>query len=70
MENKTSLSIEQENIENTTENAKEETSENNTNEEEKTLNKEIHQNIEKTENLLQSLSTDDALDFSKWTKDK
>lgn len=70
MENKTNLSIEQENIENTTENAKEETSENNTNEEEKTLNKEIHQNIEKTENLLQSLSTDDAIEFSKWTKDK
>lgn len=70
MKNKTKLSTEQENIINTTENVKEETSENNTNEEEETLNTEIHQNIEETENLLQSINTDDAIEFSKWTKDK
>ena len=68
MENNANLSTEQKNIENTPENEKEETSENNTNE--KILNKEIHQNIEETENLLQSLNTVDATEFSKWTKDK
>lgn len=34
------------------------------------MNDEIHNNIEETEKLLNSINTDDALKFSKWTKEK
>ena len=34
------------------------------------MNDEIHKNIEKTKNLLNSINTDDALEFSEWTKEK
>lgn len=34
------------------------------------MNDEIHNNIEETEKLLNSINTDDALQFSEWTKEK
>ena len=34
------------------------------------MNDEIHNNIEETEKLLNSINTDYALKFSKWTKEK
>lgn len=34
------------------------------------MNKEIHENIQNTENLLQSINTIDTIEFSKWIKEK
>ena len=34
------------------------------------MNDEIHHNIEETENLLNSINTFDAIQFSEWTKEK
>ena len=34
------------------------------------MNEEIHNNINDTENLLNSINTIDAVEFSKWTKEK
>lgn len=34
------------------------------------MNDKIHNNIEETENLLSIINTDDALQFSDWTKEK
>ena len=31
---------------------------------------EIHNNIKETEKLLNTINTDDAIQFSKWTKEK
>lgn len=34
------------------------------------MNNEIHNNIEETENFLNSINTSDAVEFSRWTKEK
>lgn len=34
------------------------------------MNKQIHENIKKTENLLQSINNSDSIEFSEWTKEK
>lgn len=34
------------------------------------MNKEIHDNIQKTENLLQAINTIDTIEFSEWIKEK
>jgi mRNA-degrading endonuclease toxin of MazEF toxin-antitoxin module len=34
------------------------------------MNNEIHNNIEETENLLNSINTSDSIQFSEWTKEK
>ena len=34
------------------------------------MNDEIHNNIEETENLLNSINNSDAIQFSEWTKEK
>ena len=34
------------------------------------MNEQIHNNLEETETILQTINNDDTIEFAQWTKDK